>query len=197
MRAGSYMSSIILHALISTAISYPILSLFEYVLHRYLMHSPRLARALQSRYLLDTFYEHAVLHHRQCYDVFDKEDRPCGGINIVVKPITSLTGAMLPFVVMLPIDLLTSVILFAGAIANGALWSKVHSEMHRPTGSLIGRSFVFGYLRRVHFLHHRHPGANFNTLYPMWDWVFRTVALQTPTDLKEMEMGTWRVRGGG
>jgi hypothetical protein len=42
------MSNDVLHAIFSTAIAYPILSLFEYSIHRHLMHSPRLARVLKT-----------------------------------------------------------------------------------------------------------------------------------------------------
>jgi sterol desaturase/sphingolipid hydroxylase (fatty acid hydroxylase superfamily) len=129
--------------------------------------------------------------------VFDHEVRPCGAVNISVKPVTSLAAAALPSVILLPIDALTSMILFMGAMLNGVIWSKLHSEMHRPTNAWICRWSFFKYLRRLHFLHHRHPGTNFNTLYLMWDWIFGTAARPTPADITEMKkMGTWRVRGG-
>jgi hypothetical protein len=50
------MSKDVLHAIFSMAIAYPMLSLFEYSIHRHLMHSPRLARALKNKYLWETFF---------------------------------------------------------------------------------------------------------------------------------------------
>jgi hypothetical protein len=190
------MPDFVLHAMVSAAIAYPIVSLIEYLVHRHVMHSPRLARALKSKYLWETFWQHAATHHRQCYDVFNHDDRPCADVNIVIKPVTSLAVAVLPCMVMLTIDPLTSAILLMGAMINGAVWSRVHAEMHRPTTAWICESSLFKYLRRLHFLHHRHPGTNFNTLCPMWDWVLGTTAPETADDLTEIKMGTWRIRGG-
>jgi Fatty acid hydroxylase superfamily len=182
------------HVIVSAAISYPILSLVEYLVHRHIMHSPRLARALKSKYIWETFWEHAATHHRQCYDVFDHDDRPCTAVNITVKPTTSLLIATVPCVIVLTVDPLTSIVLLMGAMINGAVWSRVHAEMHRPTTAWICQLTLFKYLRRLHFLHHRHPRHNFNTLCPMWDWILGTTARETAADLAEMEKQTWRIR---
>ena len=56
----------------------------------------------------------------------------CAEINIKVRPVSSLAAIALPCAVTLSIDPITSLMLFAGAIVNGSIWSQFHSEMHRP-----------------------------------------------------------------
>jgi hypothetical protein len=184
----------IIHIFCSFIEAYLILSLGEYIINLHLMHSHRIARLLRSDYLWDIFYEHAIIHHHRCYDKFDHEEGACGHVNIRVPFKTAALAAIGPFLLLLPIDALTAVILAAGAIVNGAIWSSFHSEMHQPASSRIGKWSIFKYLRRWHFLHHRYPSANFNTLFLMWDWILATRASESEADLTEIRAQTWRVR---
>jgi hypothetical protein len=184
----------IIHVTISVVVAYPILSLIEYLIHRNIMHKPKMARALKSSFLWETFREHAVEHHNMCYDVFNNEKGSCGTVNIRIKLPTLALVISLPCLIAAQIDDITCLVLFIGALANSVIWSAIHSEMHQPRESWFCRTFMYRHLRRLHFLHHRHPGTNFNTLFLMWDWIFGTVATETNDDRWEMENGTWRVR---
>jgi hypothetical protein len=188
------MTMVVLHFTISMLVAYPALSLMEYIIHRHLMHRNALAKFLQNGYLASTFRDHAIIHHARCYALFDKERKSCAAINITVKPLTSLTVMALPCLSMLLLDPITALVLFAGGMANGALWSKIHDEMHRPRGVWYSNLRVYRHLRRRHYLHHRHPNTNFNTLFPMWDWVLGTASVATQDDHLEMASATWRVR---
>jgi hypothetical protein len=183
-----------LHVTISALVAYPVLSLTEYVIHRHFMHRRTLARVLRTKYLADTFRNHAIVHHAKCYAVFDSEKDKCGEIDIRVQPITLLTVIALPCTVTLAIDPITSMIFAVGGIVNGSLWSEIHSEMHRPRGAWFSNTRWYLYLKRRHYLHHRHPNSNFNTLFPMWDWVLRTTSVETDDDRMAMKSATWRVR---
>ena len=92
------------HILLSVLIAYPVLSLIEYMIHRHLMHRPTMAKIFGSKYLLETFREHAVIHHRNCYAVFDREPDPCATTNIKIWPGTSLMVIAAPCLVALPVD---------------------------------------------------------------------------------------------
>jgi sterol desaturase/sphingolipid hydroxylase (fatty acid hydroxylase superfamily) len=99
-----------------------------------------------------------------------------------------------PCLVALPVDALTAFVFLIGALVNGRIWSAIHSEMHRPSDAWLSTMRVYNFLKLWRFLHHRHPGTNFNTAFPMWDWFLGTIAVMTEEDRKEIEMGTWRVR---
>jgi sterol desaturase/sphingolipid hydroxylase (fatty acid hydroxylase superfamily) len=66
--------------------------------------------------------------------------------------------------------------------------------MHRPVKSWFSRSWLFQYLNRYHFLHHRHMGTNFNILFLGWDWIFLTAAKPSQAEQNESDKKTWLVR---
>jgi Fatty acid hydroxylase superfamily len=185
---------IALHFAISTLLAYPVLSLIEYMIHRHLMHKNALAKLFWNRYLVSSFRDHAIIHHARCYAVFHKDNKICAAINIRVKPLTSLTVTALPCLLFLLVDPISSLVFFVGAMLNGALWSEIHQEMHKPTGTWFSGLRSYQYLKRRHYLHHRYPNTNFNTLFPMWDWILGTTSVETDDDRLEMEAGTWRIR---
>src|SRR5262249_52486730 len=152
------------------ALCYVLFSLLEYFGHRSLMHRQRLAEFFHSSYLASTFYDHVVLHHARYFRVFNNEPDENGHkTNIMVRIFVGL-AFIAPFcLIAYPIDRLTAVSLFLGAIAHNRAWTAIHSEMHIPRDRWFAQTFWFKYLRRYHFLHHRHPRRNFNTLLPLWD----------------------------
>jgi sterol desaturase/sphingolipid hydroxylase (fatty acid hydroxylase superfamily) len=183
-----------LHVTISALVAYPVLSLMEYVIHRHFMHKRTLARILRAKYFADTFRNHALVHHAKCYAIFDREKNKCAEIDIRVRPLTLLTVIVLPCTVALAVDPITSIVLAVVAILNGSIWSEIHDEMHRPKGAWFSSLAIYLHLKRRHYLHHRHQNTNFNTLFPMWDLVFRTTAVETDEDRAAMKSSTWRVR---
>jgi Fatty acid hydroxylase superfamily len=183
-----------LHVAVSMTVSYLILSLMEYLIHRYLMHRRRLATIFRTKYFLDTFRDHAIVHHAKCYAIFDSETDKCGEVDIRVRPITLLVVIVLPCAVTLAIDPITAIVLAVLAVVNGSIWSEIHAEMHRPRDAWFSKMAIYLYLKRHHYLHHRHQNANFNTLFLMWDWIFGTTAVATDEDRIAMKLETWRVR---
>ena len=188
------MAQLALHLTASVLVAYSLLSLMEYLIHRHVMHRPALARAFKNHKLREAFTNHAVLHHKACFAVFHHERDPCAIMNIAIDRSTSLLIVSLTCLLVFSVDALTSLLLLLGALAHSRLWSEVHAEMHRPQGTWFCNTWIFSYLKRWHYLHHRHPGKNFNALLPMWDWVLGTVAIETEADRREMAAGTWRVR---
>jgi hypothetical protein len=184
----------ILHFAISVGLAYPVLSLMEYIIHRHLMHKITLAKFLKSNYLGVAFRNHAIIHHNRCYTIFNEEKSSCAEIDIRVKPLTMLTVMAIPCLSIFFFDPIASLVLFAGGIINGTLWSEIHDEMHRPKGAWFCNLRVYRYLKRRHYLHHRHPSTNFNTLFPLWDWVLRTTSVETGEDRQEMDSTIWHVR---
>ena len=177
----------------SIAFDYLTVSLLEYIAHRWFMHRPQIANYVGSSYLHATWMEH-MDHHGQCYNVFDHEEAPCGLRNLTIRYSTELLVVTVPAVLWWFVDPLTAYLLPAFALLHGVLWSAVHTEMHRPVKTWFSRTWIFRYLNRYHFLHHRHMGTNFNTLFLGWDWILRTAAKATGADQKEIDDNTWRVR---
>jgi Fatty acid hydroxylase superfamily len=182
-----------LHLLLSGLIAYVILSLLEHLTHRFLMHQQKVAKLTGNKYLYQTFRAH-MAHHGPCYDVFNHEDRPCGLLNLTIRHRTELLAIALPAMMALYFDVTTTVVIITAALLHGVLWSAVHSEMHRPQKTWFAHTAIFQYLARYHFLHHRHTGTNFNTLFLGWDWLLGTAAKETEADRLEVENETWRVR---
>jgi hypothetical protein len=183
----------IIFILCRVVLVYAIISLFENLVHRHLMHRRRIARLFRNPLLENTYNDH-IEHHAQCYDTFNHEDRPCGLRNLTVSFFSELLVVALPALVCLAFDPLTAGFLVAGALLHGVLWNAVHSEMHRPQKTWFSRTFVFQGLNRFHFLHHRHMGTNFNVLFLGFDWILGTAAKATEADRLEIEQQTWRVR---
>jgi hypothetical protein len=142
----------ILHFAISAGLAYPVLSLMEYVIHRHLMHKNAPAKFLQNNYLADTFRNHAIIHHGRCYAIFDEEKSSCAEIDIRVKPLTMLVVMAPSCLSIFFLDPIASLLLFAGGIINGTLWSEIHDEMHRPKGAWFCNLRAYRYLKRRHYL---------------------------------------------
>jgi sterol desaturase/sphingolipid hydroxylase (fatty acid hydroxylase superfamily) len=122
------------------------------------------------------------------------EINKCAAIDIRVRPLTLLTVIVVPCTFALAFEPTTAIVFAVIAILNASIWSEIHDEMHRPRGAWFSSFAIYLYLKRRHYLHHRHQNTNFNTLFPMWDWVFRTTAVETDEDRTAMKSPTWRVR---
>jgi hypothetical protein len=157
------------------------------------MHKPLAARRIGSEYLWLTFVEHAVIHHKRCAFLFDQQSGLRCSVNIGIKPVTSISIVLVPCSLLASMDILTSFVLFVTAILHGVIWSRVHHEMHNPSNAFFSKLLAYRFLKEWHYLHHRHPGTNFNALCPMWDWIFRSVASPTDEDLSEIKSGLWRL----
>ncbi len=182
-----------LYLLLRLAAVFATVSLFEYATHRWLMHRPRIARLLRSKYLFQTFDAH-IKHHGPCYAQFNHEEDPCGLLNLAISIGSELLAVAVPATIAFFIDPITSVMLVAAALSHGILWNAVHKEMHRPQHTWFADSKIFRYLARHHFLHHRHMNTNFNTLFLGFDLVLGTQAKANEADLLEIRNETWWVR---
>ncbi|MBX9879579.1 MAG: sterol desaturase family protein [Candidatus Obscuribacterales bacterium] len=186
----------ILHIAASMLVAYVLVSLIEYLVHRYPMHSPRLAKHFKNKYLEGAYKNHASLHHNHYYSVFDHEEDEFGrevGIPVGVRNSVFVVG---PFILLSwSIDPITgAAVLFFTALHNVA-WTTIHRAMHdRSAQHWWTRTALFGFYTRYHFLHHRQQGKNYNAFYPMWDWLLGTLAQERESDRLEMEKSQWRVR---
>ncbi len=153
-------------------------SLFEWVLHRYVMHRP-------VGPFTYPFRTHALVHHKvfradRTYHLIresDKETIPMAWWN---GPVLVLLGA-LPFGVF-------SWWTGAWGLTVGAMlacagyygtYEYLHWCMHLPRKRSVERSGLFFRLNGHHLLHHRYMGRNFNVVLPLADLLLGTLILRS------------------
>lgn len=169
-------------------------SLFEWCVHRYVMHTDLFVRFFPSvRKLSDDriFHKHAVLHHGTYYHAFDREDDPIGREISIVFTIDDTARVLAGFVpvafVIALVSPVIAVIFVLTPIVHNQLWNLMHREMHQPRHPWWSRTVVYRFLARHHFLHHAHTGTNFNVVLPLADHFLGTLAVATASDRAEME----------
>jgi hypothetical protein len=173
---------IVLHILGWFAAAYVLTSLIEYVPHRWAMHSRRLAKWLRSPRLAEEFEKHAQLHHVRFFGPrsFASCSDPAG--RYVSFDLGADYMLVMTWWVWVPLgfySLLGAGVLVAFLAAHGATWSAVHREMHYPQNAWFAKTAIFRFWRRYHETHHERHGANFNTLCPFFDQLFRTYCAST------------------
>lgn len=168
-------------------------SLFEWCVHRYIMHTDLFARLFPStRKSSDDriFHKHAVLHHGTYYRAFDREDDPVGREISIVFTFDDTARVLVGFIpvafLIALISPVIAIIFILTPIAHNQIWNLMHREMHQPAHSWWTRLPLYHFLARHHFLHHRYVGTNFNVVLPLADHLLGTRARATEADQEEM-----------
>src|SRR6266850_1198938 len=149
-------------------------SVFEWVLHRYVMHQ-------RVGPFVYPFERHALVHHRvfkadQTYHLIREEDRK-------TVPMAWWNGPALVVAAQGPFILLA---FFAGGIPlvcgtflatalYYAAYEYLHWCMHVPAKRSLERNGLFFRLNGHHLLHHRYMNRNFNVVLPLADLLFGTL----------------------
>jgi hypothetical protein len=161
-------------------------SLFEWALHRYIMHRP-LGKFTYP------FKSHALVHHRifksdHTYHLVHEPDKwtiPMAWWN---GPVLIAVG-MTPFLAAALVSGKWGI--FCGAVlacsAYYGAYEYMHWCMHLPRKRNIERSGIFFRLNGHHLLHHRYMGKNFNVVLPLADLCFGTLLLRSKIHFKQAE----------
>lgn len=155
------------------------LSIFEWMLHRFVMHRP--VRRFQY-----PFKRHVLIHHRifgadETYHLARKKDkgtiiRMAWWNEPVLVIVFLLPSAALSILLgmwsVLTIFAVVSVVYFCA-------YEYMHWCMHLPKTKrrLIERWRIFKLLNGHHLIHHRYQQRNFNVVLPVADWLFRTLRM--------------------
>jgi hypothetical protein len=155
-------------------ISYLVMSVAEWVAHKYIMHSRRFAATCTPAF--PTFERHAVLHHGRYFKEFDAEpDTAAKHISIALSPLENLLFAAPALILLCYFGQIVGAITFASFICTHAIaWNVLHAEFHYPKGRWYSRNRLYTYLRNYHKMHHDRPGTNFNIVCIGADFVFGT-----------------------
>jgi hypothetical protein len=153
-------------------------SVFEWVLHRYVMHRP----VGKFRY---PFERHALVHHQifkadHTYHLIHEKDKQ-------TIPMAWWNGPLLVALSQLPFIVLAVVFQKWGIVCGAALavtayyavYEYLHWCMHLPRKRHVERSGIFFRLNGHHLLHHRYMHKNFNVVLPLADFLFRTLLVRS------------------
>ena len=162
------------------------MSFIEHQIHRRLMHRKHLLSDRLPAFK-KVFEHHAILHHGHYHTIFHDEPLPHGHdrhLRLSMKE---------GFLEALPICALIATISWMGAMTfvmvvclHHYIWNQIHMEMHKPEKRFFSHWSVYKFLARHHYLHHRHPNKNFNVVFPLADYVFRTNICASQSDLEDM-----------
>jgi hypothetical protein len=153
-------------------------SLFEWVLHRYVMHRPIGGFTY-------AFQAHAVVHHvvfkaDHTYHVVNEKDKK-------TIPMAWWNGPVLVALCQIPFAFISwkmgsfAVITgsFIACTAYYCAYEYMHWCMHLPRKRNIERSGIYFRLNGHHLLHHRYMHKNFNVVLPLADLCFGTLLLRS------------------
>src|ERR1043166_2646826 len=159
-------------------------SFFEWVLHKYLMHTPLLGYS---------FDAHALAHHGlfradHSYHLQREEDEPK-----VTFAWWNAPGLLLLHIPMLiGLGFLGGRAAYwggaAGLVSYYALYEYLHWCMHVPQNRWLEKTRAFRFLKAHHYLHHRFAFRNLNVVLPLADWLLGTLVLASPKDLTAPEL---------
>lgn len=163
-----------------------VLSFGEHLAHRWLMH--RRNRLHDWFYPLSQFwYRHAVLHHHTYYKVFDYEPDPVGrDVNITLNASNTFAYSLMSAALLSLYSWTGAIVLFALCWLQHICWNLMHTEMHKPERRFFSHWWPYRVLTRYHWIHHVHPGSNFNVVLPFADFIFGTYRRATPIERRLM-----------
>lgn len=154
-------------------------SLFEWLLHKYIMHRPFL------KYYRYPFQAHAIVHHGtfkadETYHVKNESDKKTVPMAWWNAPLIWLLHLAPAFGVQKLVGHPVMFGLLASMIVYYAAYEYMHWCMHIPRKRQIERSGIFFRLNGHHLLHHRYMHKNFNVVFPLFDLLFGTLLLRSP-----------------
>jgi len=159
-------------------------SLFEWTLHRYIMHRP----FGKFRY---PYERHALVHHRifkadHTYHLINESDKK-------TIPMAWWNGPVLIAVCMLPFLAIALWFQKWGFLCGAALASTayytayeyIHWCMHLPKRRHVERYGIFFRLNGHHLLHHSYMNKNFNVVLPLADSILGTLLLRSKVQFNQ------------
>jgi hypothetical protein len=148
-------------------------SFFEWISHRFFLHSPVILRF--------PYEEHDRTHH-----VIHREDEtfhlPPGSppyrIDFQARDFAIFLGTIMP--IWFGVEFLIQKPILIGAFVSAMTWlcmfNFIHRRFHEPKDTWFERTRYFQYLKAHHRLHHADSSRNLNVAFPPFaDLVLRTL----------------------
>ena len=191
-----FTSTVIWQIIWTVGLSAAFASLFEWILHRFVMHKSVKTPFGKFEY---PFKAHAVVHHQtfrsdHTYHLIHEKDKwtiPMAWWNGLV--LTAISTLMFWPVINLLFDLPFAWVFISGTIACYYLaYEYMHWCMHLPSKdrkrlieSVQPFSWILFRLNGHHILHHRYMHQNFNVVLPLADLMFGTLLLRSKAHFKQ------------
>ena len=183
-RPSTLMNFFIIVTTVCIAVLYA--SIFEWILHRYVMH--RKVKFLG--WVFDYPYNaHHLVHHDsfsagETYHLGDRPYKVAKTIRMALwnGPFLTVLASIpsIPFSLWLhtwSVTITCAITIFA----YYCTYEYIHWCMHLPKARRIEKGRWFQKLNGHHLLHHRFKGSkNFNVVLPFADWLFGTLMLRAP-----------------
>jgi hypothetical protein len=149
-----------------------VVSLYEYIGHRSILHAGKLS-----------FGRDHLTHHKY----FARDFRATGEQVAFYDQywVRGGLGLVWPLPLAVPVALWVSwipaAILLATACAHGLFWQWCHNEMHRPATGWLQRSRYFRFICNFHLGHHQKSRTNYAFCFaPIWDTICGTYRRTDP-----------------
>ncbi len=182
----------VVQIVISFIASYFLLSLMEYLLHRFVMHGVLSDLVYKVAPFIKTLHEDHLKHHQTYSTYFNKptiEEYKDLNLKLGLQHSAMGTVCLLPYfiVTLLLVGALPTIIFCLFALMHNLAWNFIHAEMHDPRNRQWSHSRPFKFLAEYHYLHHHHPSQRFNIVCPLFDWLVGSVNNPTVADLHDIE----------
>lgn len=175
---------IVILATIASCILY--CSMFEWSIHRYLMHQPLWSFSYPFKAHIR---HHTIFKADHTYHVQDESQKPLittawwNAIVVVLLGLIPVALGVMPFAILgwwaiFIAIIATSCVVFS---AYYGTYEYIHWCMHLPKRRKLEKSWLFQKLNGHHILHHRYMGKNFNVVLPIADVLFGTLILRART----------------
>ncbi len=173
--------SLLLTAIITLIIGFPIASIVEWCLHKYVLHQ-------RISWYSRPYHAHAEVHHSvfgpdATYHLQPGQDKwiitmawwsvfalvPLGTVPFALCALSIAWLVGWPEAWMIILTGALVIALYYGA------YERLHYCMHAPKGRWFERTWLFRWLNGHHLLHHQHEGgANYCVVFPFADLTFGT-----------------------
>lgn len=181
----------VLTTLFWAVFSYIVLSLFEYVAHRFPMHRASwLTRKF--KFFRQHLEEHRDYHHGECFsgrNFTQGAEGRCLVINIDINPFIGLLAASVVWIPLLFVSLHGAIVFVIIGLVHNLSWGFIHKQMHTPPekrSRWFKNSALLLWLARYHCVHHIYPGANFSVMFVLPDFIFGTYRAPSAKDVATM-----------
>ncbi len=170
-------------------------SVYEWAIHRYVMHKP-------VRFGIGTFdypfKAHAKVHHQvfKADESYHLDSHHNHDVDKGTIPMEWWNGPALCIVATLPTIILS--VIFDNWLISGTflavlvvyygVYEYIHWCMHLPKNHpmrLVERLWVFRRLNAHHLLHHRYMHKNFNVVLPFADLIFGTLMIRSKRKFRQ------------
>lgn len=145
-------------------------SFFEWIAHRFILHSKAIIRF--------AYEEHDQEHHEEYgHDHTFAVPRRDYGIDFNVRDWFLFLGFIMPLWAGVELWIGKPILVgaFLSACAYLHAFNVIHRHFHAPTGSWLESTSVYWFLHEHHRLHHRLRHRNLNVVFPFADLCLRTL----------------------